>query len=252
MGETDEQAGRHTSSKGASSGAESYPLALLLVLALTPAIELRGVAAVVAVLAVAQLLLAKPIDRAILWHGVTSQAFGPAMVRNASIGFAQCVRPGGRPTADHCLALFHYHPLVTSMIFAPAAILMFALGPLVALIRVFYPEHRQGVNGCRGNYLKLWWFFVRHPVAIQGEGPSNGDGLAAMGGDFILKMMIFTLQIMEFILRMMYFTGSESLIYPLTRRHLARGPLDQPYWLLRISYSSGRFFATFSPETGLF
>ena len=199
-----EEEQRHTSSMGAASGAESYPLALFLVLALTPVIELRGVAMVVGIMLATQLLLAKRVDLAILYHGVTSQAFGPAAIRNASIGFAQCVRPGGRPTSEHCLSLFHFTPAVSSLIFAFPALTALALGPLVALIRVFYPEHRNGVN--KDNLFQLWWFFVRHPVAIQGEGPSNGDGLAAMG-------------------------GSESLIYPLTHRHLARGPLDHPYWL---------------------
>ena len=197
MASTGDGGRRLTASKGASSGVETYPLALALVLALAPVIGLRGCASLVAVMLVTQLTLASPHDLSIYWHSCFSQKFGPAQMRNATIGFAQCVRPGGRPTSDHCLALFDYHPLVTSAMFAPAVIFMLSFGPLIALIRVFYPEHRDGVN--RGQYLKLWTFFLRHPCAVQGEGPSNGDGLAGIG-------------------------ASESIIYPLTRAHLQLGP----------------------------
>jgi hypothetical protein len=51
----------------------------------------------------------------------------------------------------------------------------------------------------------LWWFFLRHPIAVQGEGPSNGDGLAAMG-------------------------ASSSFIFPTTEKDLSQGPFDKPYW----------------------
>jgi len=71
-------------------------------------------------------------------------------------------------------------------------------------VRACYPEHYNGCN--RHRYLRLWWFFVRHPIAVQGEGPSNGDGLAAMN-------------------------AAESLLYPITPTNLQRGPTDRDYWL---------------------
>merc|ERR1712078_260721 len=90
------------------------------------------------------------------------------------------------------------------MVFLGAALFTLPLNPLIAVIRVFYPEHRDGVN--RGRYLQLWWFFMRHPIAVQGEGPSNGDGLAALG-------------------------ASASAIYPVTPANLEKGPLKGAYWL---------------------
>jgi len=47
---------------------------------------------------------------------------------------------------------------------------------------------------------------LKHPMAVQGEGPSNGDGLAAMN-------------------------AGESLLYPLTPTEMERGPTDRDYWL---------------------
>ena len=43
-------------------------------------------------------------------------------------------------------------------------------------------------------------------LAVQGEGPSNGDGLASL-------------------------CASESLIYPITPAGLEQGPLDRDYWM---------------------
>lgn len=82
-------------------------------------------------------------------------------------------------------------------------ILLWTFGPSIAFVRLFYKEHREGVPK---SMLQLWWFLVRHPLAIQGEGPSNGDGLASMN-------------------------GSESIVYPIVRKDLTQGPLDRPYWL---------------------
>ena len=62
--------------------------------------------------------------------------------------------------------------------FAPFALFALAFGPVIALLRVFYPEHRTGVN--RHDRLRLFGFLLRHPVAVQGEGPSNGDGPLAL------------------------------------------------------------------------
>ena len=58
----------------------------------------------------------------------------------------------------------------------------------------------------RYRYLRLYIFFLRHPLAVQGEGPSNGDGLASL-------------------------CASETLVYPFTRRGLHPGPLDRDYWM---------------------
>ena len=155
-------------SQGAASGAETYPLALiLLLLVFWPTSGLRGCAAAVGVMLAAQLMLASRVDLSIIWNACCSQKFGPQKMRNvrplgcahpgdplpvprlqrvgraepplqngscqrqcmpvtppfaradpaaiaaahcaqASIGFAQCVRPGGRPTDKHCLDLFHF------------------------------------------------------------------------------------------------------------------------------------------------
>ena len=88
--------------------------------------------------------------------------------------------------------------------FLVAALYAVALNPVIAFIRPFYPEHRQGVNS--SDWLGLVWLFLRHPLVVQGEGPSNGDGLAAMN-------------------------AAESLLYPITRQSLVAGPADCPYWM---------------------
>ena len=68
----------------------------------------------------------------------------------------------------------HAYPgLVTSLIFGLPAVLLVTFTPWIAFVRLFYPEHADGVPKSR---VRLFWFFLRHPVAIQGEGPSNGDG----------------------------------------------------------------------------
>ena len=33
-------------------------------------------------------------------------------------------------------------------------------------LQPFYPEHRRGVN--KNDWIGLWWFFLRHPIAVQG------------------------------------------------------------------------------------
>ena len=103
----------------------------------------------------------------------------------------ECVRPGGKPTDDHCFLQYSNPGLVTTLIFAPLSILVLALTPVIAIVRTFFPEHRAGVN--RNDKIRLILFLIRHPIAIQGEGPSNGDGLAAMG-------------------------ASETSIYPITKK----------------------------------
>jgi len=192
----------YTRSGGAKSGVESYFIGPALVLALWPALGVQCLLALIVVLLTAQLACMAPIDRNMLWHAVMSQKLGPSVMRNASIGFAECVRPGGKPTADHCLSLYNYSSLVTSIMFAIPTVWLLAFGPAIALVRIFYPEHAEGVPK---NRLRLFWFFVRHPVAVQGEGPSNGDGLAAMN-------------------------ACESILYPITMESLQCGPKDRPYW----------------------
>jgi hypothetical protein len=144
------------------------------------------------------------IDRNVFWYYSTSQKFGPAKMRNASIGFAECVKPGGKPTAGHSLELYDLSAPVTSLMFGSAAIMMLIFNPFIAVVRSFYPEHFYGCNKHR--YFALWWFFIRHPMAVQGEGPSNGDGLASMN-------------------------AAESLLYPLTPAEMECGPTDRDYWL---------------------
>jgi len=130
-------------------------------------------------------------------------ALGPCTMRNATLGFAQCVRPGGKPTATHCLDMYSLPGPLTGAIWLCAVALLLPLGPITSFIRLFYPEHATGVNS--GRFLSLYWLFLRHPLAVQGEGPSNGDGLSSM-------------------------CSSESLIYPCTRRNLQQGPISRDYW----------------------
>eukprot|EP00462_Mataza_sp_D1_P021869 CAMPEP_0175139708 /NCGR_PEP_ID=MMETSP0087-20121206/11062_1 /TAXON_ID=136419 /ORGANISM="Unknown Unknown, Strain D1" /LENGTH=411 /DNA_ID=CAMNT_0016422767 /DNA_START=85 /DNA_END=1320 /DNA_ORIENTATION=+ len=144
------------------------------------------------------------IDRDIFWYGAFSQKFGPAVARNGSLSFVQCVRPGGRPTHEHSLAMLNLPAPITSLIAGSSMLLIVTLNPVTALFRPLYPEHRQGVN--KNDWFGLIWLFLRHPLVVQGEGPSNGDGLAAMN-------------------------GAETLIYPVTPKSLLPGPADSPYWL---------------------
>jgi len=193
----------YTRSGGAKSGVESYFIGMGLVLALGPLLGLKGLFTLIAGMLTFQLAVMDRMDRTMLWLSVTSQKLGPRVMRNASIGFAECVRPGGKPTVEHCLSLYNYSGVVTSVIFGVPLCLLITFSPAIALVRIFYPEHFEGVPKSK---LQLFWFLLRHPVAIQGEGPSNGDGLAAMN-------------------------GSESMIYPITEKELVQGPLEKAYWL---------------------
>jgi hypothetical protein len=164
---------------------------------------LKGFLILVALMFITQLAITAPIDRNLFWYSVMSQKLGPSVMRNASIGFAQCVRPGGKPTHEHCLEMYSLPGVVTTVLFGIPAFLIIAFTPAIALVRLFAEEHRTGVPKSK---FELFCFLVRHPSAIQGEGPSNGDGLAGMN-------------------------ASESIIYPITPKSLVQGPLDKPYWL---------------------
>mmetsp|Transcript_70939 Transcript_70939/g.125412 ORF Transcript_70939/g.125412 Transcript_70939/m.125412 type:complete len:461 (-) Transcript_70939:139-1521(-) len=194
---------KYTRSNGAKSGTESYFIGGGLVLALTPFLGKKAVCTITAGLLTFQLAMMSSFDRTVAWYSVLSQKLGPVTMRNASIGFAECVRPGGKPTSDHCLNLYRLSGPMSSMVAAVPVLYVITFAPVIAFIRLFYPEHIYGVPK---NPLRLYWFFLRHPVAIQGEGPSNGDGLAAMN-------------------------GCESMIYPITRKTLEAGPADRAYWL---------------------
>lgn len=205
-GSKTEKKGKFTRAQGASSGSESYGLGIVLsmVIGYCLGCSLRGYAGMLVVSFIAQVSVMAHIDFNILWYYSFSQKFGPAKMRNASIGFAQCVKPGGKPTSEHSLEMYFLPAIVTSSLFLTVSVALITFNPYIAVVRIFYPEHFHGCNKHR--YLRLWMFFMRHPMAIQGEGPSNGDGLAGMN-------------------------AGESLIYPLTPTEMERGPTDRAYWL---------------------
>lgn len=188
--------------QGASSGAENYGISLALVAGSCYMLNINFFFVMFTLLIIQLLLMAK-IDRQFYYYGVFSQKYGPVVVRNASISFAECVRPGGKPTHEHSLLINHYSAFVTTLIFASGLLVIVALNPVTAFIRPFYPEHREGVN--KNDWFGLIWLFLRHPCAVQGEGPSNGDGLAAM-------------------------CSGETLLYPITPQSLEPGP-EGAYWL---------------------
>jgi len=193
----------YTRSTGAKSGVESYFIAAALVLVWWPFVGTQVMIAVLLGLLTIQCSVMDKMDRNQLWYATCSQKLGPCVMRNASIGFAECVKPGGKPTDDHCLNLYSYSGITTSIIFSIPCLWILTFGPVLCLVRIFYPEHSEGVPK---NKLKLYLFLLRHPVAVQGEGPSNGDGLAGMN-------------------------ASESVIYPITPKELVQGPKDRHYWL---------------------
>lgn len=198
---------RFSRAQGASSGVESYFIGLIvLYLPLYTMYGFSGFLLGLALSFLTQVVIMSGIDRKIMFYAAFSQKLGPSVMRNGSIGFAECVRPDGKPTADHSLILYSFSPPVTSLIFGSALILILAVNPVVAFIRLFYQEHIEGVNS--GRWTDLYLLFLRHPLAVQatnGEGPSNGDGLASM-------------------------CASESLVYPITPKRLLQGPAEGAYW----------------------
>jgi len=205
-GSVTEKKGKFTRAQGASSGVESYGIGIVLacVVGFFLGCSLQSFAMLLIASFIFQVMIMASIDRNIYWFYSTSQKFGPAKMRNASIGFAECVKPGGKPTSTHSLELYDLPAIVTSLMFGCASLATITFNPYIALVRSFYPEHYNGCN--RHQYFALWWFFLRHPIAVQGEGPSNGDGLAGMN-------------------------AAESLLYPLTPLEMERGPVDRDYWL---------------------
>jgi hypothetical protein len=140
-----EKRGAFSRAQGASSGAESYLISMILMGAL---MILRGgwhgwhgAFQVPAATLLLQLAVMSPICRNMLLVYCFSMKLGPATMRNAALGFAQCVRPGGKPTSTHCLDMFHLPAFVTGFIWFLSAVLVLMLGPITALIRPFYPEH---------------------------------------------------------------------------------------------------------------
>lgn len=133
-----------------------------------------------------------------------SQRPCPVVMRNGIIGFCECVRPGGKPTPVHCLDMYNYNGYLTSSIFTIGWLFIWTLAPLTAFLRIWWPEHWGGV---KKNGFRLWLFLIKYPMAIQGEGLSNGDGLAGIN-------------------------GFESLMYPLLGSiDLKQGRKDRAYWM---------------------
>lgn len=123
--------------------------------------------------AIETLVFMSAFDRRASFYAVFSQKFGPAIMRNASLGFCECVRPGGKPTYVHCLSMYSFPPIVTTCIFFPFWFVTVAYTPVTAFIRLFYPEHRQGVN--KGLYatVRLYFFFLRKKISPSGD-PGRG------------------------------------------------------------------------------
>ena len=201
-----ERNGKFTRAQGASSGSETYAIGSFLMALSCYMLELSYLQCLYFCAAsfTFQLVAMSKFERDMSWYYCFSLKFGPAKVRNAVISFAECVKPGGKPTSDHCLNMYHFSPLTTCVMFSMACVWLLTISPFCAFVRIFYPEHYYGVNS--GRYFQLFYFFLRHPLAIQGEGPSNGDGLASLN-------------------------ASETLIFPMTPLDLTRGPTDHDYWL---------------------
>ena len=81
-----------------------------------------------------------------MYHACVSQKLGAKVCRNGSIGFAESVKPGGKPTKKHSLEIYNWPAWFTSILFSIVAFLVVSINPLTALVRVFYPEHSGGVN----------------------------------------------------------------------------------------------------------
>ena len=94
-----------TRSTGATSGSETYAIAGILVLLVALLFGLEATFCLLASTFLLQISVLAPLDGKIFFYFTFSQKFGPAVMRNASIGFMECVRPGGKPTKDHCLHL---------------------------------------------------------------------------------------------------------------------------------------------------
>ena len=153
-----EKMGRFTRAQGASSGWESWPIAFGLIVVAWLLSWLFGFWAggawglfkfLSATFAFQLLMMQGTLDSQMLWYFCTSLKLGPACARNASIGFAECVRPGGSPTKDHCLNLYSLPPVLTAIMFSATSLTVLALGPFTSFVRVFYPEHEEGVNSGR-------------------------------------------------------------------------------------------------------
>jgi hypothetical protein len=94
-----------TRSTGASSGSESYAIAAGIVLVCFLIAGWRPAVGLILGSFLMQISFLAPMDAKIMYYFTFSQKFGPAVMRNASIGFMECVRPGGKPTKEHCLHL---------------------------------------------------------------------------------------------------------------------------------------------------
>merc|ERR1719375_1874583 len=126
---------RYTRSGGAKSGSESFYIGAGLVLALRLVLDGYSVLTIIVVIFTFQLLIIDKMDRTMLWYSVMSQKLGPSVMRNASIGFAECVRPGGKPTVDHALHLYNFSGQVTSVMFGIPVLFVLTFAPAIAFVR---------------------------------------------------------------------------------------------------------------------
>ncbi|EKX47926.1 hypothetical protein GUITHDRAFT_106474 [Guillardia theta CCMP2712] len=128
-----------------------------------------------------------PFDRKLFIRLATANDRLRSSLRNAMITFTLNVFPGGTPFVQHSMDT-SYPPLITRFLVLSGATFLQFMGPVVGLVHAFFPTwmiparqfarggHGMDRSGQRG--WRLWWFYVRHPLAIEGEGFGNGAGLA--------------------------------------------------------------------------
>lgn len=149
---------------------------------------LSGGAAFLGASLVFELFYARSIDKKIMFRICTCNDHLRRRLRSAMITFSLNVFPGGSPFSVHALDIERNSIMVRALIIVVGAFLL-ATAPLMGFIHAFFPtsispcaQYARGGAGMgkdkskRG--WKLFWFFMRHPFAVEGEGLGNGAGLA--------------------------------------------------------------------------
>ena len=149
---------------------------------------LSGGAAFLGASLVFELLYARSIDKKIMFRICTCNDHLRRRLRSAMITFSLNVVPGGDPFSVHALDIERNSIMVRALIIVVGAFLL-ATAPLMGFIHAFFPtsispcaQYARGGAGMAKDKSKrgwkLFWFFMRHPFAVEGEGLGNGAGLA--------------------------------------------------------------------------
>ena len=134
-----------------------------------------------------QLSLISKFDKKIIYKILFENDILRKKLRYSMITFTLNVFPNGKPFKKHILDIEYYDFPVRIIIFL-TILLKILLSPYIAFYHsfmisnnIFLNEYKKGGYGLDKlnlRKLKMLYFYLKHPLALDGEGFNNGSGLA--------------------------------------------------------------------------